>query len=590
MAYIFELPDLGEGLPDATIVKWLVKEGDTVKVDQPIAEMETAKAVVEVPSPVNGTVLKLHGQAGDVIITHKPLVTFGEAGETLSASAGANAPMHAQVGAHVPAAAPAAAPLAAHAQAPGGGEVFLLPDLGEGLPDATIVKWLVKEGDTVKVDQPIAEMETAKAVVEVPSPHNGVIAKLHGKAGDVIITHAPLVTFAGDNVPAAAAAVAAETKTAEEKPAQPADAGTVVGAVQVGNTIVAETTDAVVKALAKKLGVDLARVKGSGAGGKITQADVKAAAAGGQAISSAVVAAPVVSSATNNPLAFRASPAVRKLAAELGVDLARCACSGPKNTITRDDVQAARSGSSGAGATAALRTPQMSINAPVATGSAARLPSVTVEIKPEAVRGVRRAMAQAMTLSHQNVVPVTLMEDANISKWKKGEDSLARYIRALCVACNVEPALNAWFDGANMERLLHPNVNVGIAVDTPDGLYVPVVKDAQGKSMGELRADIETLRKKISEKAIKPDDLSGATISLSNYGSIAGRYGTPIVVPPQVTILGCGRFRNELKLTEKGIENQRMLPLSLSFDHRACTGGEGARFLAALIADLEKPE
>ncbi|MFZ5843289.1 MAG: 2-oxo acid dehydrogenase subunit E2 [Pseudomonadota bacterium] len=569
MSYVFELPDLGEGLPDATIVKWLVKEGDTVKVDQPIAEMETAKAVVEVPSPVNGVIVTLHGKAGDVILTHAPLVTFGNAGDKPAAApAAASAPMHAQVAAGIPQTAATAAT--------GGGEVFLLPDLGEGLPDATIVKWLVKEGDTVKVDQPIAEMETAKAVVEVPSPHNGVIAKLHGKAGDVIITHAPLVTFAGSGSAAAAPAPA-------RKEEAPADAGTVVGAVQVGNTIVAETSDAVVKALAKKLGVDLNQVKGTGAGGKITQADVKAAASGGTAKSVALAVAPVAT-ATNNPLAFRASPAVRKLANELGVDLSRCNCSGPKGTITRDDVKAA---SSGAPVTAAKAAATAAVTAPAA---GARLPTVTVQIKPEPVRGVRRAMAQAMTVSHQTVVPVTLMEDANISKWKKGEDSLARYIRALCVAAKAEPALNAWFDGANMERLLHANVNVGIAVDTPDGLYVPCVKEAQSKSMAELRADVEVLRKKIADKAIKPDDMSGATITLSNYGSIAGRYGTPIVTPPQVAILGCGRFRNELKMTERGIENQRMLPLSLSFDHRACTGGEGARFLAAVIADLEKSE
>ncbi|MFN4292175.1 MAG: 2-oxo acid dehydrogenase subunit E2 [Permianibacter sp.] len=567
MSFVFELPDLGEGLPDATIVKWLVKEGDTVKVDQPIAEMETAKAVVEVPSPVNGVIMKLHGKAGDVIITHAPLVTFGNAGEKPAAAPApsASASMHAQVATNIPA-----------TPASGGGEVFLLPDLGEGLPDATIVKWLVKEGDSVKVDQPIAEMETAKAVVEVPSPHDGVIAKLHGKAGDVIITHAPLVTFAGSGSAAAPAPA--------KKDEAPADAGTVVGAVQVGNTIVAETSDAVVKALAKKLGVDLAQIKGTGTGGKITQADVKAAAAGGSAKSVALAVAPVATS-TNNPLAFRASPAVRKLANELGVDLSRCNCSGPKGTITRDDVKAA---SSGAPVVARAAAPAASAVAAPAAG--ARLPTVTVQIKPEAVRGVRRAMAQAMTVSHQTVVPVTLMEDANISKWKKGEDSLARYIRALCVAAKAEPALNAWFDGANMERLLHPNVNVGIAVDTPDGLYVPCVKEAQSKSMVELRADVEVLRKKIADKAIKPDDMSGATITLSNYGSIAGRYGTPIVTPPQVAILGCGRFRNELKMTERGIENQRMLPLSLSFDHRACTGGEGARFLAAVIADLEKPE
>jgi pyruvate dehydrogenase E2 component (dihydrolipoamide acetyltransferase) len=199
-------------------------------------------------------------------------------------------------------------------------------------------------------------------------------------------------------------------------------------------------------------------------------------------------------------------------------------------------------------------------------------------------------MAQGMAHSHATVVPTTLVEDVNISKWRKGTDALARYIRALCYAARIEPALNAWFDGENMERLLHPNVNVGIAVDTPDGLYVPVVHNADQLSMTESRARVQELREKIANKAIKPDDLANATITLSNFGSIAGRYGTPVVSPPQVAILGTGRFRNELQLTERGIENQKMLPLSLTFDHRACTGGEAARFLAAVMEDLAKPE
>ena len=199
-------------------------------------------------------------------------------------------------------------------------------------------------------------------------------------------------------------------------------------------------------------------------------------------------------------------------------------------------------------------------------------------------------MAQGMAHSHATVVPTTLVEDVNISRWKKGTDSLARYIRALVYACRVEPALNAWFDGDNMERLLHPNVNVGIAIDTPDGLYVPVIHDADQMSMPQHRARVQDLRDKVANKGIKPEDLANATITLSNFGTIAGRYGTPVVSPPQVAILGTGRFRNELQLTKNGVENQRMLPLSLTFDHRACTGGEAARFLAALMEDLGKAE
>ncbi|WP_251359832.1 2-oxo acid dehydrogenase subunit E2 [Kangiella sp. TOML190] len=565
----FNLPDLGEGLPDAEVVRWLVKEGDTVAVDQPMVEMETAKAVVEVPSPYAGRIAKLHGQAGDVIDVGAVLVTFGEPGEAIT-SEEVEAP-----------AVEAEAATSANASANGASEIFKLPDLGEGLPDAEVVRWLVKEGETVTVDQPMVEMETAKAVVEVPSPVAGVVSKFFGQAGDVIEVGAPLVEFGGTaDGSTNASSDATPADSGEEKRA---DSGTVVGAVEVGHNVVAETSSAVVKALAKKLKVDLAQVKGTGTNGQITQKDVKAAANSGQAqVSSSASSEVVVGTETSNPLTYKASPAVRALAKKLGVDLGSCATSGRKGSITRDDVEAAAKGGSASFAASAPSATAMS------PSQAAGLPPVNLEIKPETVRGVRRAMAMGMAHSHATVVPTTLVEDADISAWPKGTDSLARYVRALVTAAKQVPALNAWFDGQNFERILHPNVNVGIAVDSGDGLYVPVVHNADRMDMTGVRASVQELRQKIESKALKQEDQQNGTITLSNFGSIAGRYGTPVVSPPQVAILGTGRFRNELKLTDKGINNAKMLPLSLTFDHRACTGGEAARFLAAVIEDLQK--
>ena len=565
----FNLPDLGEGLPDAEVVRWLVDVGTDLEVDQPMVEMETAKAVVEVPSPFKGKLAKVYGQAGDVILTGAPLCDFAVDGEAIPEATETPAE-------ETPAEAPkAAAPDSATA---GNAEVFLLPDLGEGLPDAEIVKWLVAEGDTVAVDQPMVEMETAKAVVEVPSPFAGVISKFHGQAGDVIQTGAPLVSFGGDS----------GGETAQEEPAKEeggrADSGTVVGAVVVGNQVTQEASSStasgakvspVVKALARKLKVDLANVTATGKDGAITQDDVKKAAASG-ATQGSTTAAPAAAEstgrATNNPLNFRASPAVRALARRLDVDLADCQASGKKNTITRKDVENA----AGAPKSSASRPAPAPVPAS-ATG------------KTEAVRGARRAMAMAMTESHNNVVPVTLMDDANISKWRKGEDATMRLVRAIVAGVRAEPALNCWFDGAKMERILHAEVHVGMAVDTPEGLYVPVIKDADRRNAADMREALDEIREKIKTKSIKPQDLSGATISLSNFGTIAGRYGTPIVVPPMVAILGAGRYRDEMKMTDKGIEMQRHVPLSLSFDHRACTGGEAARCLAGIIRDLELP-
>ncbi|MBD3652912.1 2-oxo acid dehydrogenase subunit E2 [Kangiella sp.] len=561
----FNLPDLGEGLPDAEIVRWLVKEGDEVTVDQPMVEMETAKAVVEVPSPFAGRISKLHGNEGDVIDVGAVLVTFGEVGEVAE-----DAPEPA------PVAEPTKDEAPSQTSAPAAGsDTFLLPDLGEGLPDAEIVRWLVKEGDTVTVDQPMVEMETAKAVVEVPSPFAGKVSKLYGQAGDVIEVGAPLVEFGGtggSSKPAAPAKEAGEEKRA--------DSGTVVGAVEVGNHVVAETANAVVKALAKKLKVDLTKVKGTGKDGAITQKDVREAAKSGATASTTTAEQPQQTAGvdTSNPLAYKASPAVRALARKLGVDLGDCNPTGRKGSITRDDVEQASKGGS-----TAPRQSQPAMSPQQAKG----LPAVSLEVQPEKVRGVRRAMAMGMANSHATVVPTSLVEDADITAWPKGTDSLARYVRAIVTAAKQVPAMNAWFDGENFERLLHPNVNVGIAVDSPDGLYVPVVHNADRMDMAGVRARVQELREKIETKSLKQDDQQNATITLSNFGSIAGRYGTPVVSPPQVAILGTGRFRNELKLTDKGITNAKMLPLSLTFDHRACTGGEAARFLAAVIEDLQ---
>ncbi|MBV1908501.1 MAG: 2-oxo acid dehydrogenase subunit E2 [Kangiellaceae bacterium] len=567
---LFNLPDLGEGLPDAEIVRWLVKEGDIVALDQPMVEMETAKAVVEVPSPFKGKITKLCGNEGDVIDVGAILVEFDGEGATQNETAAAPV---------VPAEEKPALNIAPQKTSIAS-DVFNLPDLGEGLPDAEIVRWLVTEGDTLALDQPMVEMETAKAVVEVPSPFAATVSILHGQAGDVIDVGAPLVSFGESGTVAA--------QSVEEPAAKPADAATVVGAVEVGNKIVAESASAVIKALARKLKVDLAQVVGSGAKGDITQSDVKQAKIDGKllgtkpnstASSNSAVVTHSKAISSENPLDFKASPAVRAHANRLGVLLSHCAATGKKGTITKADVDLAVSSPSSV--TKSMQTQPVS---PKAGG----LPTVQVSVEPQSVRGVRRAMAMGMAKAHATVVPTTLVEDADITSWPK-QDSLARYVRALVFAAKMEPALNCWFDGEKFERLVHPNVHVGIAVDSPDGLYVPVVHDADKKDAGQIRASVQELRQKIETRSLKQEDQQGGTVTLSNFGSIAGRYGTPVVSPPQVAILGTGRFRKELKLTDKGIENRKMLPLSLTFDHRACTGGEAARFLAAIIEDLQKP-
>ncbi len=238
----------------------------------------------------------------------------------------------------------------------------------------------------------------------------------------------------------------------------------------------------------------------------------------------------------------RALPAVRMLANELGLDLAAIAPTGADGTVTVADVARAIRGGGGA-----------------------------VEEPWQPLTGLRRSMAEAMARSHAEVVPATVHDDARIG----GGPVTVRLVRALVAAAAAEPALNAWFDLAR-GRLLHDRVHVGVAVDTAEGLIVPVLRDARAEP--DVAAAVERLAARARSRALGPDELRGATITLSNFGAIGGRYATPVVTPPQVAIVGAGRLRDAL------------LPLSLTYDHRAATGGEAARFLAALIADLERKD
>lgn len=437
---------------------------------------------------------------------------------------------------------------------------FLLPDLGEGLPDATIVEWHVKEGDVIRLDENLVSMETAKAVVDVPSPVSGKIIKLAGAAGDVIITGKLLVEFeidpslpqraegqdtghhhGGHDEPEPAPAPAAPAKAEKE------DAGTVVGAMQVGNAVITEAAVAsggvkavpAVRATARKLGVDLSRVRPTGPDGTVTMNDVKQAAANPASLSAA-------------PVAAAAAPAVAVAA----------------------PVAATRSTLSQAGKPMRTAPP----GAAPATG------------QPEQLKGVRRNMARVMADARDRVVQTTIVDDADLHAWLGKQDITGRLIRAIVTACKAEPSLNAWFDDENLSLTKHPHVDLGIAVDTPDGLFVPALRNAHLLDGAGLRQGINRLRTQVEDRSIPASELSGYTISLSNFGVFAGRYGTVVVVPPCVAIIGAGKLSHDVVAVMGGIEVHRRLPISLTFDHRAITGGEAARFLRALLDDLALPQ
>ena len=303
-------------------------------------------------------------------------------------------------------------------------KIFHLPDLGEGLAEGEIHEWYVKVGDVVKVDQPMVSMETAKAVVDVPAPHAGKIAKLYGNKGDIIQTHAPLVAFEGNE------------ETAVK------DKGTVVGSLEESTAILDE-------------------------GGMI------------------------IGAAKKTTSVTKAMPAVRALAKQLNVNLDTVIGSGSGGQIIADDVKKA-----------STQKPKLSNSM-------------------ESLHGVRRFMAMAMTESHQEIVPVTIIDDADVSVTIKKGDFTGRLIEAVLSAVKAEPALNAWYDGKNIERCLHTEVNIGLAMDTEEGLFVPVLKNAADTTSDEWRAKIDEFKKSVRARTIAPSDLQGATITLSNFGTIA---------------------------------------------------------------------
>ncbi len=291
-----------------------------------------------------------------------------------------------------------------------------------------------------------------------------------------------------------------------------------------------------------------------------------------------------------------AVPAARALAKSLGVDLSTVQGGGRAGLITIDDVlrhadiPAAAKGASatnGASSSSGAFPSNGSSPSPAARAIAAAGPA---DGTVEPLRGMRRAMAQSMSQSRDQVAGSTVCDDADIHEWSQRGDYMLRLMRAMICAWRAEPALNAWYDPVTQSRFLVAHIDLGIAVDTPGGLIVPVVRSIEKKSPDELRAAIALQKEAAHRRSTDPSDLRDFTLMLSNFGTLAGRYGIPRVVPPAVAILGAGKVREDAVVVGDAVRAHRRMPLSLSFDHRCITGGEACRFLAAVITDLEKPE
>lgn len=449
---------------------------------------------------------------------------------------------------------------------------FLLPDLGEGLVEAELLEWCVQPGQQVHENETIAKMETDKAVVEVPADRDGVIAQLHGKPGEKIKVHTPLVTYQGDSHESsgrngADQHSAVERQAPEASEVENNDAGTVVGSISGEDYSAQEgQVRAVpkVKKLARDLGVDLSRIIGTGIGGRITASDVHAAASQPQM------------SVTTRPLT---EPRPRN---------------GPPKSIP---IKPPRR--HGEGGEPPRNIPMMERRpvGPIAPGE---------DIKRIPFRGVRRRIAEHLKQSVLHAVHFTIFDEADVTAL----DSLRRRLMeaygqkisflplVASAVCRVlsgrdDPKfnrLNSTVDDDHQEIIQHRMVHLGIATDTEEGLMVPVIRNAEKLAVLEFHAQIAEMAKKARSRQIARDELAGSTFTLSNFGSKGGRFGTPIINYPEAGILAIG-MAYEAPIARDGMLGVgKLLPLSLSADHRVIDGGSAAEALARIKELLQKPE
>ena len=466
---------------------------------------------------------------------------------------------------------------------------FKLPDLGEGLTEGEILKWFVEPGDEVKLNQPIVEVETAKAAVEIPSPYAGVVSALHHAEGETVDVGSPIITFDVDpsgepaETPPAGSAGAPQTKVAaaaDMVPQVPHEPGI------VGSPAPKADSEEKIEVLV-----------GTGPkSGKLTRRPRKAAASAAPPqparVSAAGVGARAAEVAGAGQVHVLAKPPVRKLARDLGVDLRSLRGSGPNGTITRADVEAA----SGGGVEETV-------------GSASAAPARVIDFDPATreqripIKGVRKQMGAAMVSSAFTAPHVTIFTTVDVTPMMETVDRLKAMrefsevrvspllvvARALLVAVKRHPLINATWNDADQEIVVKDYVNLGIAAATPRGLIVPNIKEAGSLTLAELAAELQQLVTTARDGRTSPADMQGGTITITNVGVFGMDTGTPIINPGESAILCFGAVRDTPWVHEGQIAVRKVTQLGLSFDHRLVDGQLGSQFLSDIAAMLADP-
>lgn len=540
----FVIPELGENINSATVVKVLVKAGDVVEADQPLLELETDKATIEVPADAAGTVAELKVNEGEQVSIGQLVLVFAGESAATPEPAKEEAPAPAQpLATPQPTPQPTSAPVAT---AGTGTLEFTLPELGENIRTATIVKVLIAVGDTVENDQAVLEVETDKATIEVPSSIAGKVTELLVAEGDATPIGAVIFRVSGNVTAPAVAPVA-----------QPA-------AVQTAAPVVAESKTEFVPEVTKP------------------------------------AEAPKVIAVENQPPILQnaapAAPSVRRLAREIGVDVNQVKGTGPGGRILLDDVKAYSK---------LLHQQRNEVQHIRAEQHQQPLPDFTKfgEVERQAMSNIRFKTAEHLSHAWHTIPHVTQFDKADITALEEFRKSYAKtaekegvkltvtaiLVKIIASALKKFPQFNSSVDMMTKEIIYKHYFNIGIAVDTDFGLIVPVIKNADQLNVIEISKEMNALAEKARNKKTSIADMQGGCFTITNLGGIGGTAFTPIVNAPEVAILGVSRGSIEPVYINGKFEPRMMLPLSLSYDHRVIDGADGIRFLCWIIDAIENP-
>ena len=570
MATEFKLPELGENIESGDLVRLMVAPGASITEGQPVMELETDKAVIEVPSSVSGTVGEIRVKEGDKLKVGQVIFTVDNGSGTAKAesrSAAKPASVAATPAPEAPKPAPAArregAPAIEASAAPTSiATDFRLPELGENIDSGDLVRLMIQPGARVSEGQPVMELETDKAVVEVPSTVGGVVGEIKVKEGDTVKVGQVIFTLQG-GAPAAAPAPKKRAPVEHMSGQQAARLAFQMAMKAEGKTEeqALPPDQPFVPPPAFSMPVQLDKVAGT----------------------------------HRDPVP--AAPSVRRLARELGVDIHAVKGSGPGGRISDDDVKL-HAKNMLAAATAAAQAPAVGFVEP-------ELPDFSKWGKVERVsmRGVRRKTAEHLRQAWNTIPHVTQQDRADITELEqlrakfapRAEEAggkmtvTAIALKVVASALKVFPQFNASIDIAKEEIVYKQYINIGVAVDTDRGLLVPVIRDVDKKNIVELAAELTQFSKKARDRKLTPEDMTGGTFTITNLGGIGGTGFSPIVNHPEVAILGLSRSRMEPEWVANKFEPRLILPLSLSYDHRLIDGADAARFLRWIAEAFEQP-